>query len=259
MILSRRFEPSRIIRLVLVLQALGLLAGVLWTGYEGATYSEVISFRVDDGWCQTPNEGVGEHCFADYVTPFLDISDGEVYQVAQPLPPSALALHSLFGLLGHLTDYGVGLAFWLLAGVLGLVVAALAISRRMNDISSSQVLLVLMLAWPVVSAVDRGTSVLFVVPLVALAIFAEADGRHRTSLILITCAALVRPQFLLCVLALNFRRKIQVVALFLTAQIFSAGSYLEAKNGSVPGCRLVTRWSRAKRVGCGTSTRCQTL
>jgi hypothetical protein len=222
MILSCRFEPSRIIRLVLVLQAMGLLAGVLWTGYAGATYSEVISFRVDDGWCVTPSEGVGEHCFGDFVTPIIDVSDGEVYQGAQPLPPSTLALHSLFGLLGHLTDYGVGLALWLLAGVLGLVLAALAISRRMNDTSSSQVFLVLMLAWPVVSAVDRGTSVLFLVPLVALAIFAEADGRHRTSLILITLAALVRPQFLLCVLALNFRRKIQVVALFITAQIVFA-------------------------------------
>ena len=230
MILSRRFEPSRVIRLLMVLQAMGLLAGLLWTGYAGATYSEVISFRVEDGWCQTPSEGVGEHCFGDYVAPITDVSDGEVYHVVQPLPPSTLALHSLFGLLGRLTDYGVGLALWLLAGVLGLVLAALAISRRMNDISSSEVFLVLMLAWPVVSAVDRGTSVLFVVPLVALSIFAEADGRHRTSLILITLAALVRPQFLLCVLALNFRRKIQVVALFITAQIVFAWVLLVSQN-----------------------------
>jgi len=87
MILSRRFEPSRIIRLVMVLQALGLLAGVLWTGYAGATYSEVISFRVDDGWCQTPNEGIGEHCLETTHHHFATCQAAEFTMIFSLYPP----------------------------------------------------------------------------------------------------------------------------------------------------------------------------
>jgi hypothetical protein len=55
----------RILNLQMVLLPLVLL-GIIIAGYQGIQWSELLSFRVDDGWCRTGLEGIGRHCFGDF-------------------------------------------------------------------------------------------------------------------------------------------------------------------------------------------------
>ena len=218
---SVNFSSAQVIRAVLVVQGICLVVGVLWTGYAGMTWSEVISFRVDDGWCSTPVEGVGAHCFGDYPTPYQSVAAGVGPEGRQPLPASALAVHSLFGIFGHLTSYNVGLAMFLTCGAIGLGVTALAVSRNLNEVSSGQIFLMLVLAWPVIAAFDRGTSVILALPALALAITSASTGREGQSSVFVLIAALVRPQFLLLQFALSPKRWLQVSSSFFLVQALS--------------------------------------
>jgi hypothetical protein len=43
-----------------------VIIGIVFAGYKGIQWTELLSFRVDDGWCRTGIEGIGRHCFGDF-------------------------------------------------------------------------------------------------------------------------------------------------------------------------------------------------
>ena len=49
-----------------ILLALCLPAIFFYSGYHQLSFNEVLSFKIDDGWCVKGVQSIGAHCFGDY-------------------------------------------------------------------------------------------------------------------------------------------------------------------------------------------------
>jgi len=55
------------------------LFGILCGSYLGRNFTEILSFKVADGWCPPNVSAIGQHCFGDFGHPYLKGGMSEVY------------------------------------------------------------------------------------------------------------------------------------------------------------------------------------
>jgi len=109
--------------ILLGLAIVNLLLMIL-SSYYGSRLTELLSFQVIDGWCDTSLEGVGQHCFGDFGLPLrrggqqLEY-DGTGYNYGASNPPVIAILFR--GL--SLFSYNVGLFLYLSGMILALLIS----------------------------------------------------------------------------------------------------------------------------------------
>ena len=155
--------------------------GTLFTSYVEQIYSETISFKVRDGWCNLKTQGFGAHCFGDFYSP---LSNGDFYSpaldTANPNPWNN-DLHAAYTPLSFtyfrvinsslFLDLGsrVPLALNLLLTIASLLAPGIYIWRNQNKfegISGKWVMLVSLTSAPSLMLIDRGNNTFLLYPAV---------------------------------------------------------------------------------------------
>jgi hypothetical protein len=176
---------------------------------------EEISFKLDDGWCDPPTQGIGEHCFGDYSQIHLWAKLGFNAWGRDPNVPSssysptgwmpAMIFERLGTLIG---SERAGLLAYLAVALTCLLVPAIwaGLGRPARRLPLT-LLLIGVASTPVVITLDRGNSVAFAVPFVLLVAVGLGREDWRLVGVGVIGAALIKPQFaLLAIILLAFRR-----------------------------------------------------
>lgn len=209
----RKIFIATCIGLVSFAYFLTLVIGSYWQ----VPITELISFRIGDGHCDSSVSGFGVHCFGDYQLPLQNIKTGD-YWGSNAYPPLALLPFFLASFLSNYFDDRVILALYLSALFISMLVPALYVIRRIKIDFSNIVALVILgfAAHPVIMNFDRGSSAGFVVPVLFL--FAISVKNDSTKSVLFASLAVSwRPQYALLLLLFigigRIRRFILSVAL----------------------------------------------
>ena len=154
----------RIYRLQTALLPLVIL-GIIYAGYKGIQWSELLSFRVDDGWCRTGLEGIGRHCFGDFGLAFNRGNFENVYEPGNLDATSTPLTAVLFEFL-RLFSYDVSLAIFQVVMVLSVcapIFWSTSGHRWTTRFGASAVLGIGTIG--AITAIDRGNHVALLVPL----------------------------------------------------------------------------------------------
>jgi len=196
----RNFENALPFVASLYLASFGLT--FFLSSYFSFSSSEAISFHVSDGWCDNVNlMGVGRHCFGDLYHSFNFANLDNPYSGPfHPYPPLSIALFKPFIYLNSIfpgTHLALGL--YLLLPVLLTVWVIYSQFRETVLTAQNKVLLVLLVfcSGPYLTALDRGNSIIFVLPLLLLFYQAALEKSWRRSLIYGLILVMFRPHFIL--------------------------------------------------------------
>ena len=159
-------EGPRILRW-LVYSLVLVMFSVVVASYLNIQWTDLLIFKVDDGWCHLPKEGVGRHCFGDFGLAYFR---GDFYNkfhqfyvkdnyVVTNTPPTIV----LFMVL-KLLPYNFALALYQIIGLAlcGLAVSWGAANLRRTD-KAIAIVLGGLLTYGTLSAIDRGNHVILLV------------------------------------------------------------------------------------------------
>jgi hypothetical protein len=197
-----------------------IIAGIsfiaLWVNsfYYQAPVSQIISFRVEDGWCPETNSGIGLHCFGDYYSPVAGLSmenpwagDGMLF-TGYAYTPIAHQQFVPFDFLGRMFDTPrVGLLAYLLTGFISLLLPLIWAGRGERTFTPVYAIIFGVFGTPLLSALDRGSVVMFTTPILlyyALTILRENWSRAAYAIVLLS---VVKPQYLMLLLPLLIFRR----------------------------------------------------
>lgn len=97
-----------------------ILVGILFAGYMGRQFTEIISFRIADGWCPADVSAVGEHCFGDFGHPFARGGQPQVYLKDNLVAVNTPLVMLLFEFL-RIFNYRIALTLFLAIGTLSVM------------------------------------------------------------------------------------------------------------------------------------------
>jgi len=220
--------PRRLLITLVVLACIAVPSAWLQMSRHDGALTTAISFRFDDGWCTPAEVGFGRHCFGDFQVLQLIASEafglnhidyvalrhpepGRATYVAAYSPTgmvphvvSALFVNSWLGMRGTLVVY-----LLVLAGCLLLPALLASVGARGPPWKLVPFIFLGVAAAPFWSSLDRGNSAAFAIPFIL--VFALFFDREPTWVAptAVVMAALVRPQFLLLLIAFVALRRIK--------------------------------------------------
>jgi hypothetical protein len=189
--------------------------GILLTSYLTVSYSESISARVFDDWCNPGTEGVGIHCFSDYYSPIGFTEGGLAWDRGSNYPPLAILISRIFHAFGS-NDSRNGLIAFLLSSLLCLMIPVVHLKKSKLVNNSNNLIgmaILLICSVPSLMAFDRGNNVLLLFPLIYFSYINLCREKYYSTALLIALASLVKPQILLLMIVLVIKGKLRPVAL----------------------------------------------
>jgi hypothetical protein len=208
-----------------VLVSTSFLLSLALGSYWDKPVTELLSFRVEDGWCDPQTQGFGNHCFGDYQLPLSNVQSGGYWET-NAYPPIGLTPFFFSGWLLTFLAPQVVLSLYLFFLFASLIAPAVyvVVKGTLGDLTWATLLVLGAAAHPVIMTLDRGNSGGFVVP--ALLIFAfSLNGSSYVPSFAVAFAAAWRPQYVLLALvfvALRQYRKLMAAA-FLTFSLYFIG------------------------------------
>lgn len=184
-----------------------VIAGVLFHGYMGKTWTEVQVFKVDDGWCDTGREGLGQHCFGDFGLAFQGGTRNSVYVEGNPAAMNTPFTALLFRALNPLT-YNPALAIYMIVLTLSTLLP-FALGSRVKPFGTRMQAATLfgLTTTGTIAALDRGNHVLMLVPLLFGYLLAIHHGRWNSATWLLIVISLLKFWGIVFVVALIARSK----------------------------------------------------
>jgi hypothetical protein len=211
--------PSTVFILMAVVMA-GFSYLLMWFNsfYYGKPVSEIISFKVSDGWCPTPKSGFGLHCFGDYYSPVLALDMKNPWEIGYSYTPISTLLFRPFHLLANIFDNPrIGLTLYLLLGAACMLTAAFWAARESGFGRLYFPLVFGVLSTPWIQALDRGNSIMFVTPLMlGFAVTFYREKWFQTTCFIVV-AVVLKPQFVFLFLPYLAYRKWRELFLGLSA------------------------------------------
>jgi hypothetical protein len=189
----------KIIHAYLSVYLLAVMLGIFISSYFDQSIVSMLSFSVDDGWCNSDLQGVGAHCFGDfyYVLNFIN-QDNPWTSVSNPYPPVALLIFKPFAIIvGLIPNSPWGLFTYLgfmIASVLTIPVH-LYLLKKIDIFQSFYVGLLMLTSSPVIIALDRGNVILLCVPLLYFFLHFESTNDSKRSFTFWVALVLIKPQF----------------------------------------------------------------
>ena len=177
--------------------------------YEGQNLNQTYTMSAVDGWCDAPTEGLGVHCFGDFQLGRILLQDPEnvwtnEWGVPHPGTPLGMVPHQVTNWLAQ-TPLGVqgSLYIYLALMVVALVVPAAAVAYFGGaGVRGLLPFLVIGVATlPFLAALDRGSSVGFVVPLLLAFAWTLRRGPTWIAPTAVVLASAFRPQYALLAIA----------------------------------------------------------
>ena len=176
--------------------------GVLYTNYAGLVYSEIISFKVQDGWCDPVSQGIGVHCFGDFYAPrvvssmsnpwsdsinhaytpisfsyFNAITSGFIVNFSQKLPLYLNLIFSIFAL--------------------GFPGFHMIVQRTKNSLSGKWILAVMLTSTPSLMLIDRGSNNFLLVPMLYMYYLKIREKNLSQAFAILVGMSLWKPQMIL--------------------------------------------------------------
>ncbi len=211
-------ERTLLLGIILLASALSLLRGVVLARYSSIDVLSALVINIPEDCLLDWPARVGRHCFSDYslvvsfgmrpdpwdpfVLPNLKTAINN-YSAAGLLP------HMLFGSFGNwLHNPRLGLMGYLLALTAACVTPAVWAAWGSRGLEQVVVFLALgVVAIPTWTAIDRGNSVGFAVPVMLTFLLALRRRRWGLAAAMVVVAALVKPQFVVLAVALFAARQ----------------------------------------------------
>jgi hypothetical protein len=185
-----------------IFSLIAMSIGVLYTNYAGFVYSEIISFLVQDGWCEPKSQGIGVHCFGDFYAPTTISSMSNPWSDPLNLAYTPLSF-SYFNLIA--SDYVaslspklplfVNLIFAIFA--LGFPGFHIILQKAKSGLSGKWVLVVLLTSTPSLMMIDRGSNNFLLVPLLYFYYLKIREKDLIQSFALLVAMSLWKPQMIL--------------------------------------------------------------
>ncbi len=164
---------------------------------------------------------IGRHCFSDYAVvvryatvpnpwePYTPYHNSSVGLDSIEYPPAAMVPHMIFGLLGKwLHAPRLGLLAYLLALTIACLTPSVWAARGARGLERVVVFVALgVAAIPIWTAIDRGNSVGFVVPIALVFLVAVCRRRWGLAAVMVVLAAMVKPHFVVLAVALFAARQ----------------------------------------------------
>lgn len=175
--------------------------------YFGMDVSTSLTFLADDGWCEKGTQSVGVHCFGDYSimgsvfsTPNpWDFTVGTAWNYPASGMIPALIPHEIGTLFGR---YKLGLAIFLLASFISLVIPAIWASRgKPLWIKLLYISAIGFLSIPGLMVLDRGNSIVFAIPILLIFISGFINRNPKFLLFSVVTLTLLKPQFIILIFA----------------------------------------------------------
>ena len=208
-----------------MLISISFLLSLALGSYWDKSVTELLSFRVEDGWCNPQIQGFGAHCFGDYQLPLSNVRSGEYWET-NAYPPIGLAPFFFSSWLLTFLAPQVVLSLYLVFLLASLVTPAIYIVVRgsLGDLSWVTLLVLGAAAHPVIMTLDRGNSGGFVVPALMIFVFSLSGSSYLPSYA-VAFAAAWRPQYVLLAFAFIALRQYRrlVAAGFLTISLYFIG------------------------------------
>jgi hypothetical protein len=197
---------------LLPIQGLSLIYWWVAGSYLGVDIYSSRSFIGADGWCDSVSQGLGSHCWGDYYYPiFLVVSQPNPWlEYANPYPAASLVTFMITHVLGSITGISqAGLVIFL--GVMVLLIGWSVWAGTKGLALEPRLILFTTLTFfspPLISALDRGNSVGFIVPLLVWLYWSLRNKSDNQGMLAIVLLTLVKPHFAVLLFILLLRGKI---------------------------------------------------
>jgi hypothetical protein len=202
LITQRIFKWLRTLPTSAVLVPIQGLSLVLWwiagSYFEKDTFASR-SFPGEDGWCNPENQGLGVHCWGDYYNPVIWLNNYRWSGEPQAHPASSMFPFHIANELGSVIgDARAGLLVYLIAMV-SLISLSTWLATRGLPFEKRLILFtsLTLLSPPLVSAIDRGNSIGFLVPLMVLFFWALGTNKSNIGVLAVILMSLIKPHFTL--------------------------------------------------------------
>lgn len=96
------------------------LFGILYGGYLGLHFTEILSFDMADGWCPPNVSVIGQHCFGDFGHPFARGGQPQVYLKDNSVTLNSPLTMFIFEFI-RTFNYRIGLVLFLLIGTVSVM------------------------------------------------------------------------------------------------------------------------------------------
>ncbi len=183
----------------------------LWINafYFQAPVSQIISFWVEDGWCPRINSGLGIHCFSDYYSPVAALSlenpwSGPGYAYT-PIGAQQFVPFDFFGRV--FGNPQVGLLSYLIVGAVCVLTPLFWAGRGEKSFTPMPAIIFGVLGTPLLSALDRGSVVMFTTPVLLYYSLSVLRGNWSKTTNAVVLLSVVKPQYLTLLLPLIMYRQ----------------------------------------------------
>jgi len=202
------YDNVRVIKILTGLSLAVMSFGTFFSAYLRQGYTETLSFRVEDGWCDTRTQGFGIHCFGDFYAPISIASESNPWDNNLNLAYTPVSF-SYFRLLNSSLFLNIGSHVPLLINFL-LTLAALLIpgfyiwrnQKQFPGISGKWVALISVTAAPSLMMIDRGSSSFLLFPAVFFFFLGIQRDSVRLSTYTLIIMAMWKPQTLILAVGL---------------------------------------------------------
>ncbi len=192
--------------------AIVAVVGIYLSSYFRFASTAALSVVVEDGWCNSKEQGIGLHCFGDFYYNFGFVNLPNPWVGSPfPYPPLAAFIFKPFVFVYSLTPNSPwALCLYLLILVAAILFVPYSISKKFQLSHSNRFLLLTLTitSAPILVAIDRGNIILLTFPLLYLFIIAEMESKHRKAFTYWTFMILLKPH--LVILGLLFFRNKQM-------------------------------------------------
>ena len=184
----------------------------LWINafYFQAPVSEIISYRVGDGWCPRIDSGIGIHCFSDYYSPVAALSLENPWGTGAGYAYTPIGAQQFvpFEFFGRIFDNPqVGLHLYLVIGAVCVLTPLFWAGRNEGTFTPIYVTVFGVLGTPLLSALDRGNVVTFTTPVLLYYALSVLRGNWTKASYAIVLLSVVKPQYLTLLLPLIMYRQ----------------------------------------------------
>ena len=199
-----KFPRTASTRLALILSCglILVLVGLMFHGYSGRTLTEVLSYQVQDNWCDIKNEGVGSHCFGDFGLPYYRGLAKSAYSPGNYAAANTPLTAALFEAL-RILPYNFSLFIYLLSLGASLFLPFL-LMKSPTELGTRMNLAVLSGLFSIggIAVLDRGNHVAWLVPLLILFLCAVQHEKWRQAMFFLTVMSMLKFWGLIFILVL---------------------------------------------------------
>jgi hypothetical protein len=185
--------------ILLPIQGLSLIYWWVAGSYLGVDIYSSRSFISADGWCDPVSQGLGSHCWGDYYYPiFLVFSQPNPWlEHGNPYPAASLIPFMITHILGSITGIThAGLVIFLGTMVL-LIGWSVWAGTKGLELEPRLILFTTLTFFspPLISALDRGNNVGFIVPLLVWLYWSLRNKSENQGMLAIVLLTLIKPHF----------------------------------------------------------------